>query len=415
MDSKRNQISNGAWGLLNSSREDFLALGGDEIREACATAAPEDWDPLEDQEKDEWVDTAIELQEEWLEEDVLEVLHADGVIRDRFADPRGYAEYMLTHRISVEEAIRRGQQRCCAVDPCAGCIFKGNGCLFDGTGDPAEVITEDAFMVTYVARMDGVEEQMVAEDLCEAEDLAREWAQEGSWPEEEGRFYVTVTVEAMQDGKVLERRGFQVVVGSDPEPPECTHPEGHNWESPHEVLGGLNENPGVWQTRGTQVTHRHVCDRCGAYKVWTSESTPGDLPEEPEKTRYEEADEASLAWVQSEHGMTEGREETVREYLEPLIRKAIKRAKANGDQGEEEAVIPGDLFNLGEDLEITITAEKTREDGATNIDVSTNYDNFSEYGERVADFLDDLVEEVLEGALSWIREELAQRFAVVEE
>jgi hypothetical protein len=40
----------------------------------------------------------------------------------------------------------------------------------------------------------------------------------------------------------------------------------HDWRTPHSVVGGLRENPGVWGV-GAGVAEHFVCSRCGAYKV----------------------------------------------------------------------------------------------------------------------------------------------------
>lgn len=85
-----------------------------------------------------------------------------------------------------------------------------------------------------------------------------------------------------------------------PEPaPECERGHEHDWCSPHEILGGLAENPGVW-AKGGGVVIREVCRHCGAYRVtdtWAQDMSDGK--QGLTSVTYEEADEASREWVES--------------------------------------------------------------------------------------------------------------------
>jgi len=134
------------------------------------------------------------------------------------------------------------------------------------------------------------------EDAAE-EAIRDDWA-DGDWGQE-GRSYLSVSWHwAIHDLRDGERHSVELLVGSDPEAPDCAegHDE-HEWCSP-EWLGGCRENPGVWALQGTQVCRMTVCSHCGAYRRWTSESTPGNCPRQPERTEYREPDEDSLRWVE---------------------------------------------------------------------------------------------------------------------
>jgi hypothetical protein len=128
-----------------------------------------------------------------------------------------------------------------------------------------------------------------------AEEAVRDdWA-DGDWGE--GKNYVQVTWHwAVENCDWRELHHLSVEVGSDPEEPECAEDHEHDWGSPP-WLGGCRENPGVWSIGGTQVATIDVCRHCGAYRHYTSESTPGQCPRVPARTEYEEPDEQSLAWV----------------------------------------------------------------------------------------------------------------------
>jgi len=86
-----------------------------------------------------------------------------------------------------------------------------------------------------------------------------------------------------------------VSVRIDPDEPDCVDDDGHDWRTPHSVVGGLKENPGVWGNAGGVIT-REVCARCGAYLINnTWDQSQG--PEPVETVRYEPADDASRAYV----------------------------------------------------------------------------------------------------------------------
>lgn len=85
-------------------------------------------------------------------------------------------------------------------------------------------------------------------------------------------------------------------IAIDPPEPECCAAE-HDWQSPHELLGGAKENPGVWG-HGGGVIIRDCCADCGAYRVrdtWAQDPATGE--QGLESLRYEDADESSATWV----------------------------------------------------------------------------------------------------------------------
>ena len=81
----------------------------------------------------------------------------------------------------------------------------------------------------------------------------------------------------------------------DPTPPECEEDKEHDWQSPHEVVGGIEENPGVWGNAGGVIV-TEVCAHCGAYKV-TNTWDQSEGPEPVTTIQYKEPDERSLEWV----------------------------------------------------------------------------------------------------------------------
>jgi hypothetical protein len=88
--------------------------------------------------------------------------------------------------------------------------------------------------------------------------------------------------------------GAPLAVEVDAVEPECSSDE-HDWQTPHHVLGGLRENPGVWGNGGG-VCCSYVCRHCGMYRhtdTWADDGHGGRYT----STSYDEADDDSLAWV----------------------------------------------------------------------------------------------------------------------
>ena len=104
---------------------------------------------------------------------------------------------------------------------------------------------------------------------CEtAEEAAQEYVDCGEWGMDEPDAKTTwITVHVWRMG--IDDKGSLVPVDEsthtitlDPPEPDCTHADGHLWECPHALVGGIAENPGVWG-HGGGVTIQAVCMRCG--------------------------------------------------------------------------------------------------------------------------------------------------------
>jgi hypothetical protein len=142
-----------------------------------------------------------------------------------------------------------------------------------------------------------------AASLEDALDLAKDWERDGSWDQrcEVDVFAVELDLDAYENGNRREAYiGYlawaTVEVGEDPPEPECEAADEHDWCSPHSVLGGLTENPGVWSEGGTKMVFRKVCKHCGCYRTETSvgaQRNPGEL----DRLEYDKPDEVSLRWV----------------------------------------------------------------------------------------------------------------------
>ncbi len=76
----------------------------------------------------------------------------------------------------------------------------------------------------------------------------------------------------------------------------CTEGNTHDWQSPHSVVGGIKENPGVWGGNNAGIKIREVCAYCGTYRL-TDTAKPNGIGGYFRAVAYEEADDDSLGWV----------------------------------------------------------------------------------------------------------------------
>lgn len=123
------------------------------------------------------------------------------------------------------------------------------------------------------------------------DDDVAESVRDGDWGDDRGAWwwhgYVSCEADGYSDRHTVEMSAAE---------PDCSSSE-HDWESPHEVVGGCEENPGV-QGRGGGVIIREVCAHCGAYRITDTWAQDRDTGEQGlHSVDYEPADDDSLAWV----------------------------------------------------------------------------------------------------------------------
>jgi hypothetical protein len=134
-------------------------------------------------------------------------------------------------------------------------------------------------MRTYALRdaESGVTEKITAASLNEARQQAEEWARQGDYNLDDGDETIWVRVYILnEDGENVE----SVKVAIDPPAPKCVdgQRDSHDWQSPHEIVGGIAENPGVWG-HGGGVTVTECCVRCGCGRetdTWAQDMTDGE-------------------------------------------------------------------------------------------------------------------------------------------
>jgi hypothetical protein len=95
--------------------------------------------------------------------------------------------------------------------------------------------------------------------VAAAQKRAAQWLREGWSPHvEQETLYVSALVLPVRDRDA----GTVVDVALHPSAPPCEPGHEHSWYSPHEILGGLRENPGVWGHGGGVIIHE-ICRHCG--------------------------------------------------------------------------------------------------------------------------------------------------------
>ncbi len=96
-------------------------------------------------------------------------------------------------------------------------------------------------------------------------EAAEEYVRDGDWGDCASTTWITVRVWQNgidADGDIVAVNEECHTVTIEPEEPPCIDDAGHDWQSPHNILGGLKENPGVWGHAGGVIINE-VCLRCG--------------------------------------------------------------------------------------------------------------------------------------------------------
>lgn len=119
----------------------------------------------------------------------------------------------------------------------------------------------------------GGSETITAVSLEDALEQAREWVERGDWDTSNGTVYVDVHV----FGKDDETQDKVTVAIHQPEP-KCSDKDGHDWQSPVEIVGGIKETPGVWG-HGAGILMKECCMNCGCLRrtdTWAQRRDTGE-------------------------------------------------------------------------------------------------------------------------------------------
>ncbi len=141
-------------------------------------------------------------------------------------------------------------------------------------------------------------------DASYAYEAAQEYVDDGDWGEVNETKWITVRAwrqaYLIVDGELtavqLEEEWHKIEL--EPDEPECSDAYAkHDWQSPLKLVGGLEENPGVWG-HGGGVVVKEVCAHCGMYRItdtWAQDRTDGE--QGLTSVQYVPADEESREWV----------------------------------------------------------------------------------------------------------------------
>lgn len=120
----------------------------------------------------------------------------------------------------------------------------------------------------------------VAYECDSAHDAAQKYVDDGSYDTEAETTWINVTVwregiDSDGDDVLVEQETVKIAL--DPDEPACIDGEEHDWQSPHSIVGGIKENPGVWG-HGGGITIQAACLRCGCGRLtdtWAQDPEDG--------------------------------------------------------------------------------------------------------------------------------------------
>ena len=116
---------------------------------------------------------------------------------------------------------------------------------------------------------------------CESgEEAAKKYVDDGNWGDRSETSWIRVHVwrEGVDaQGEIVRVDESTETITLEAEEPQCTEDE-HDWQSPIAIVGGIEENPGVYG-HGGGVTITEVCMHCGCKRVrdtWAQDPQTGE-------------------------------------------------------------------------------------------------------------------------------------------
>jgi len=136
------------------------------------------------------------------------------------------------------------------------------------------------------------------------EEVAQEYVNSGNWGESTKTDWVDIHVYNAEpwvgDFDFNENCVDTITVAIEPEEPDCEHPAGHIYASPHSLVGGLKENPGV-QGSGCGTKGTCICMLCGLVQHWDNWAQRHDTGEQGlDSTEYDRDSAGSAVVVDSD-------------------------------------------------------------------------------------------------------------------
>jgi hypothetical protein len=133
-------------------------------------------------------------------------------------------------------------------------------------------------------------------ECATGQEAAQEYVDGGEWGETTRTDWIHVyawRVGINEDGELVRVDNEKHRIELEPEAPSCVDGgDEHDWQAPYEIVGGIEENPGV-SGNGGGVIMTEVCMRCGCGKTvntWDTDMSNGEqgltsVQYEPERFR----------------------------------------------------------------------------------------------------------------------------------
>lgn len=129
---------------------------------------------------------------------------------------------------------------------------------------------EDDEHGSWMVRVDGVDEDLDADNLEEARELAEEWVRGGDWGDGSKSVFVRAHI-FDPSGDCVDTLTVEI----EPSVPDCEGHDEHDWRP---GPGGCGENPGVWG-HGGGVVIVEICAHCGLKRTtdtWAQNMATGE-------------------------------------------------------------------------------------------------------------------------------------------
>jgi hypothetical protein len=130
--------------------------------------------------------------------------------------------------------------------------------------------------LTFIANDGDSSWELEAETLEQALEDAVEAVSSEAGSVESTRWYSVTVARYDDDGDEIEGDAQRVTVN--PDEPACEAGEEHEWSSDHDLVGGIEESPGVWGNGGGVII-TEGCKKCGCQKVtdtWAQDRSTGE-------------------------------------------------------------------------------------------------------------------------------------------
>lgn len=112
-------------------------------------------------------------------------------------------------------------------------------------------------------------------DVDSTEAAAQAYVDGGDWNLEPGDrsicVHVRVWAERDEDNLPVDPETYRIPVHAPA--PRCEDPEGHDWQAPHDIVGGVAENPGVFGSSHGGVKIVEHCPSCDTLRTTDSGAT----------------------------------------------------------------------------------------------------------------------------------------------